>query len=85
MPDLTGYNLMNGEEKLQYELLAGRYTAKDNMESQDALDALYYSRLKEMRRYLLVVRTFASGLQSLSQPICRRRGQSHAVWYRTKL
>ena len=50
MPDLTGYNLMNGEEKLQYELLAGRYTAKDNMESQDALDALYYSRLKEIKR-----------------------------------
>ena len=72
---------MNGEEKLQYELLAGRYTAKDIR--RPLLQPT--ERDKKRRRYLLVVRTFASGLQSLSQPICRRRGQSHAVWYRTKL
>lgn len=50
MPDLTDYNLMNSSEKLEYERLAGRYTAKDAYTSQDALDALYYSRLKEVKR-----------------------------------
>ncbi|MEE0621072.1 MAG: TonB-dependent receptor plug domain-containing protein, partial [Prevotella sp.] len=50
MPDLTDYNLMNASEKLEYERLAGRYTAKDAYTSQDALDALYYSRLREVKR-----------------------------------
>lgn len=50
-PDLSDYNLMNAEEKLEFERLAGRYTSKSESESpeQDALDALYYSRLKEVR------------------------------------
>lgn len=50
MPDLGGYNLMNASEKLEYERLAGRYTAKSAYDSQDELDALYYSRLKQVRR-----------------------------------
>lgn len=49
-PDLTDYNLMNASEKLDFERLAGRYTAKSIYDSQDELDALYYSRLKEVRR-----------------------------------
>ena len=49
-PDLTDYNLMNASEKLNFERLAGRYTAKSIYDSQDELDALYYSRLKEVRR-----------------------------------
>ncbi len=50
-PDLTDYNLMNAEEKLRFEKLAGRYTSKNETESpeQDALDALYYSRLMAVR------------------------------------
>ena len=50
-PDLSDYNLMNASEKLQFEKLAGRYTSKDeaNSPEQDALDELYYSRLKAVR------------------------------------
>ncbi|MDE5891238.1 MAG: carboxypeptidase-like regulatory domain-containing protein, partial [Bacteroidales bacterium] len=50
-PDLSDYNLMNASEKLQFEKLAGRYTSRSETESpeQDALDALYYSRLKAVR------------------------------------
>lgn len=50
-PDLTDYNLMNASEKLEFERLAGRYTSKSENESpeQDALDELYYSRLKAVR------------------------------------
>lgn len=50
-PDLSDYNLMNAAEKLQFEKLAGRYTSKDETSSpeQDRLDALYYSRLAEVR------------------------------------
>ena len=50
-PDLTDYNLMNASEKLEFERLAGRYTSKTENESpeQDALDELYYSRLKDVR------------------------------------
>lgn len=50
-PDLSDYNLMNASEKLQFEKFAGRYTSKTETESpeQDALDALYYSRLKAVR------------------------------------
>ncbi len=51
-PDLSDYNLMNAEEKLTFERLAGRYTSDNETESpeQDALDALYYSRLKAVRQ-----------------------------------
>ena len=50
-PDLTDYSLMNASEKLEFERLAGRYTSKSENESpeQDALDELYYSRLKAVR------------------------------------
>lgn len=45
-PDLSDYNLMNAEEKLRYEVLAGRYVGED----QDQLDELYNSRLAEVMR-----------------------------------
>lgn len=45
-PDLSDYNLMNAEEKLRYEVLAGRYKG----ENQDQLDALYNSRRAEVMR-----------------------------------
>ncbi len=47
--DLTSYNLMNSEEKLQFELLAGRYkgsSTKDEIE----LDRLYNDKLADVRR-----------------------------------
>ena len=42
---------MNASEKLEFERLAGRYTSKTENEApeQDALDELYYSRLKAVR------------------------------------
>lgn len=45
-PDLSDYNLMNADEKLRYEVLAGRYVGDD----QDQLDALYNSRRAEVMR-----------------------------------
>lgn len=54
--DLTDYNLMNAEEKLQFEYLSGFY-GKLNEEGNfivspgnDASQANYYNRLKEVRR-----------------------------------
>lgn len=49
--DLTGYNLMNSREKLQFETLAGIYTDKTNNPfNQIKLDALRNSRLAEIER-----------------------------------
>lgn len=42
-PDLTGYNLMNADEKLRYEKLAGLYDVKYANQQQD-MDDLYNSR-----------------------------------------
>jgi len=51
MPDLRDYNMMNAEEKLEFERLAGRYTIYSSTlhEQQLQLDALYNSRLKRVR------------------------------------
>jgi TonB-linked SusC/RagA family outer membrane protein len=53
--DLTDYNLMNAEEKLQFELLSGFYgglNADGQIIPGSNLnnEALYYNRLKEVRR-----------------------------------
>ncbi|MDR6784634.1 TonB-linked SusC/RagA family outer membrane protein [Pedobacter africanus] len=53
--DLTDYNLMNAEEKLQFELLSGFYgllNAEGNIIPGSNLqsEANYYNRLKEVRR-----------------------------------
>ncbi|WP_276485461.1 SusC/RagA family TonB-linked outer membrane protein [Paraflavitalea pollutisoli] len=52
LPDLSGYNLMNGEEKLEFERLSGRYTVyhPSLIEQQLYLDSLYSSRLTRVRR-----------------------------------
>lgn len=51
--DLTDYNLMNAEEKLQFELLSGFYGRIDengNIVNNDAKEQNYFNRLKEVRR-----------------------------------
>lgn len=53
--DLTDYNLMNAEEKLEYERLALLYGTLNpsggfNLGSNVNSEALYYDRLKEVRR-----------------------------------
>ena len=55
MPDLSDYNLMNAEEKLEFEKLAGYYTASSSGSSgsrmtQQVLDSLYNSRRAEVAR-----------------------------------
>jgi TonB-linked SusC/RagA family outer membrane protein len=51
IPDLRDYNLMNSDEKLQYEKLAGVWTDPlGNYESQMLLDKRYNDKLKEVRR-----------------------------------
>ncbi len=53
--DLTDYNLMNAEEKLQFELLSGFYGLLNQdgniiLGANPASEANYYNRLKEVRR-----------------------------------
>ena len=52
-PDLSDYNLMNASEKLEYELLAGRYSPLEGYDGfVDKLQKMqdYYTRLKEVLR-----------------------------------
>lgn len=48
-PDLSVYNLMNAEEKLQFEKLSGLYD-KNGLANHFKWDSLYYARLKKVRR-----------------------------------
>lgn len=55
-PDLSDYDVLNAEEKLQYEVLAGLYTASSTTtvkpgeeDPQYALDRLYNQRFRAMR------------------------------------
>lgn len=51
IPDLRDYNLMDSEEKLEFERLAGVYTSSTNSkEEQMGMDILYNERLSEVRR-----------------------------------
>ncbi len=56
MPKLGDYDLLNAEEKLQYEMLAGLYDAKGAIDpitglpSQYELDRLYNERYQRVRR-----------------------------------
>lgn len=55
MPDLSGYNMMNAAEKLEFEMLSGRYTyggigATPIPAYQRDLDSLYNVHLAEVRR-----------------------------------
>lgn len=51
IPDLTDYDLLNAEEKLEFERLAGVYKDKDGVvANQMKLDRLYEARHKEVLR-----------------------------------
>lgn len=70
VPDLRDYNLMNAEEKLEYERLAGLYQDTDYFE-QRKLDELYNSRLEEVRKG---VNTYW-----LSQPLTTSLNQRYSI------
>ncbi|MBB4035657.1 TonB-linked SusC/RagA family outer membrane protein [Dysgonomonas hofstadii] len=50
MTDLSGYNMMNASEKLEFERLAGKYTNTSSAASQKALMELYNYRLADIQR-----------------------------------
>lgn len=53
MPDLSSYNLMNAEEKLKFEKLAGLYTLNSGewtAEKEIQMEAMYNERLTSVRR-----------------------------------
>jgi TonB-linked SusC/RagA family outer membrane protein len=51
VPDLSGYNMMNASEELQFEKLAGRYTpASVSWGDQYTLDQLYNAHLALVRK-----------------------------------
>lgn len=50
-PDLSDYNLMNAEQKLEFERLSGRWTDRgEDPVKQVSLDAIYNEKLAEVRR-----------------------------------
>lgn len=50
VPDLNDYNLMNAEEKLEFERLAGRYDSKaGGFEDYQILEQFYNQRLKAVK------------------------------------
>ncbi|HEX2536292.1 MAG TPA: SusC/RagA family TonB-linked outer membrane protein [Chitinophagaceae bacterium] len=72
-PDLSGYDVLNGAEKLEYERLAGLYDSdKNEALSQDQLDELYY---RKMRNVVGGVNTYW-----LSQPLRTAVGQKHSLF-----
>ncbi len=79
MPDLTGYNMMNSFEKLEFEKLSGFYgnlTDQANningyLPSQFARDSLYYARIAQAQRG---VNTYW-----LSEPVQNGFTQGHSI------
>lgn len=71
-PDLTDYHVLNASQKLNYEVQAGVYDANQQNVPQDALDELYYEKLKNV----------AGGVNTywLSQPLRTAVGQKHGVY-----
>lgn len=72
VPDLSGYHLLSAQQKLEYERLAGLYTATTNkLEDQYALDALYAERSNLV----------ASGQQTdwISKPLQNSFSQDHSL------
>ncbi|MGY0035183.1 carboxypeptidase regulatory-like domain-containing protein [Pedobacter sp. NJ-S-72] len=50
-PDLSGYNMMNAAEKLEFERLSGRYASSyPTADSQFYLDQLYNNHLTQVKR-----------------------------------
>lgn len=68
IPDFSSYNLMNAEEKLEFERLSGMYYKPDE---QWAQDSIYYSRLKSIRQG---VNTYW-----LSEPVHTGISQRHSL------
>lgn len=72
-PDLSGYNMMNSEEKLLFEKLSGRYTAAATDQPQQIyLDKLYADHLAEIRK----------GVDSywLNEPLQIGFSQRHSIY-----
>ncbi|MBL1409483.1 SusC/RagA family TonB-linked outer membrane protein [Sphingobacterium faecale] len=73
-PDLSGYNMMNATEKIEFERLSGRFTRhyrNDNWEKQEKLDSLYSFYQKELARG---VNTYW-----LSEPLQTSFSQRHSL------
>ncbi|UNY98517.1 SusC/RagA family TonB-linked outer membrane protein [Zhouia spongiae] len=73
IPDLSDYNLMNAEEKLEFERLSGRWTDYvDDPRRQAVLDSLYNVKLADVTR----------GVDSywLSEPVQTAFTQKHAIY-----
>lgn len=70
-PDLTAYSVLNAEEKLEYERLAGLYTSNGGIDSEDELAQKYYAKRKNV---LSGVNTYW-----LSQPVSTDFGQKHSI------
>lgn len=74
-PDLSGYNMMNAAEKLEFERLSGKYTSKSadgtGADYQKTLTELYNSRLADIR----------SGVDTywLSEPVQTGISQAHSI------
>ncbi|MDR6783982.1 TonB-linked SusC/RagA family outer membrane protein [Pedobacter africanus] len=75
-PDLSGYNMMNAEEKMEFERLSGRYTYYLGPDvyptGQIYLDSLYSVRLAEVRRG---VNTYW-----LNEPVQTGFSQRHSIY-----
>jgi len=71
-PDLSAYHVLNASQKLQYESLAGLYTASNSLQNQDQLDQAYY------QKKLAVI----SGVNTdwLAQPLQNGFGQKHSMF-----
>ena len=71
-PDLSDYHVLNATDKLNYEKLAGLYTATDAAYGQEQLDAEYFLRLKNV----------ASGVDTywLSQALRNAYRQKHGIY-----
>ncbi len=70
-PDLTDYDVLNAAEKLEYERLAGLYTAQAGQTQYD-LDVLYYAKKASV----------VGGVDTywLSQPVRTAVGQKHGLF-----
>ncbi|KAA2240388.1 SusC/RagA family TonB-linked outer membrane protein [Chitinophaga agrisoli] len=69
-PDLAPYSVLNAKDKLEYERLAGLYTA-NGVNNPNQLEELYYSKYRNV----------ASGVNSywLSQPLSTDLGHKHSL------
>ncbi|WP_256004643.1 SusC/RagA family TonB-linked outer membrane protein [Pedobacter deserti] len=72
-PDLTGYDILNAQEKIAYEQMAGLYGGRGDLgdESSEERDAQLFTRLRNV----------ASGVNTywLSQPLRNAYGQKHTL------